>query len=118
MTAVAEAPKKAQKRKAAPAKPGSADYDWAKDYPGEDVFVFTAADGTTVGLAAATGDRKLRPGDFRKMSHMEPWAQNFYLIEKVASPAALAISDNLDDQDYADMMAGWTEWSGTSAGES
>lgn len=117
--AVAEAPKKAAKKsKGAPARPGSPDYDWSQEYKGEEFFVFTASDGTTVGLAAATGDRKLKPGDFRKMSHMEPWAQNFYLIEKVASPAALAISDNLDDQDYAAMMTGWTEWSGTSAGES
>lgn len=122
MTAVAE-PKKKAAKKAAPrngaaVKPGHKDYDWSKEYAGEDYFVFTAADGTTVALAAAAGDRKLKPGDFRKMSHMEPWAQNFYLIEKVASPAALVISDNLDDEDYAAMMAGWTEWSGTTAGES
>lgn len=118
MTAVAEPEVKKKKVPKPPAKPGDKDFDWALEYPGEDFFVFTASDGTTVGIAAAAGDRKLRPGDFRKMSHMETWQQNFYLIEKVASPAALAISDNLDDQDYADMMAGWTEWSGTSAGES
>lgn len=119
MTAVAE-PKKATRKRtpAVPAKPGDKEFDWSAEYPGEDVYVFTASDGTTVGLAAAAGGRKLKPGDFRKMSHMEPWQQNFYLIEKVASPAALVISDNLDDQDYADLMQGWTEWSGSSAGES
>lgn len=121
MTAPRKAVKKAAPRKArtqsAP-KPGDTEYDWAAEYVGEDCYVFTASDGTTVGLAAAAGDRKLKPGDFRKMSHMEPWQQNFYLIEKVASPAALALSDNLDDQDYADLMQGWTEWSGTSQGES
>lgn len=120
------APRKAPAKKAAPKsraqalppKPGESEYDWSQDYEGEDFYVFTASDGTTVGLAAAAGDRKLKPGDFRKMSHMEPWQQNFYLIEKVASPAALTLSDNLDDQDYADLMQGWTEWSGTSQGES
>jgi hypothetical protein len=74
-------------------------------------LVFTAKDGTTVGLAAPSGDRKLKPGDFRRMSHMEGWQQTFYMIEKVASPKALAISDNLRRQDYADMMKAWTEWS-------
>jgi hypothetical protein len=81
-------------------------------------MVFTAKDGTTVGLAAPSGKRKMVPGDFRKMSHMEGWQQTFYLIEKVASPAALAISDTFDDEDYSAMMKAWTEWSGTSQGES
>lgn len=112
--AVAEANAKIK----ANAKPGDPDFDWLQEYPDEDVFVFTASTGITVGLAAAAGDRKLKPGDFRKMSHMEPWAQNFYLIEKVSCPKALEISDNLDDADYAAMMQGWTEWSGSSVGES
>lgn len=118
MTAVAEPEVKKKKDPKPPVTPGDKDFDWQAQYPGEDVFVFTASDGTTVGLAAASGDRKLKPGDFRKMMHLEAWQQNFYLIEKVASPVALAISDDLDDKDYADMLAGWTEWSGTTAGES
>jgi hypothetical protein len=115
-------PKKARKK--APAKPpvvhhaSKPEFDWESEYPGEDFLVFTAKDGTTVGLAAPSGKRKLKPGDFRVMSHMEGWQQTFYMIEKVASPKALAISDSFDDQDYADMMKAWTEWSGTSQGES
>lgn len=123
MTTVAEPKKRAKK---APAKApvvhhangSKPDHDWSEDYPGEDFLVFTAADGTTVGLAAPSGKRKLKPGDFRVMSHMEGWQQTFYMIEKVASPKALAISDEFDDADYAAMMKAWTEWSGTSAGES
>jgi hypothetical protein len=101
-----------------PAKPGDKDFDWATEYPDEEFLVFTAADGTTVGLASPTGTRKLKPGDFRVMSHMEGWQQTFYMIEKVASAAALAISDQFGDDDYAGMMKAWTEWSGTSQGES
>lgn len=110
-------PKARKKAAKPPAEPGGKDFDWDTEYPDEKVFVFTASDGRTVGLAAPVGERKLKPGDFRKMSHMEPWQQNFYLIEKIASPAALRISDDLDDEDYAGMMTGWTEWSKT-AGES
>lgn len=119
MTAVAEPTKKKTAKKANPnAKPGAADFDWAAQYPDEEVFVFTASDGTTVGLTAAQGERRLRPGDFRKMMHLEDWEKNFYLIEKVASPAALAVSDHFDDQDWADMVQAWSDWSQSSLGES
>lgn len=113
-------PKKARKKAAAPtpSTPGEPGYDWSRDYQDETFMVFTAKDGRTVGLAAPSGKRKMLPGDFRKMSHMEGWQQTFYLIEKVACPAALAISDGFDDDDYSEMMKAWTEWSGTSQGES
>lgn len=114
-------PKKAVRKRAAPkvaAQPGEPDFDWGREYPDEEFVVYTASDGTTVGLAAPSGARKLKPGDFRLMSHMEGWQQTFYMIEKVASPAALKLSDDFDDEDYAEMMKAWTEWSGTTAGES
>lgn len=95
---------------APPPKPGEPGYDWAADYPGEDFFVFEASDGQTVALAAPKGDRTLRPGDFRKMTHMEDWQATFFLVEKVASPNALAISDDFTDSDYSEMVKQWTEW--------
>jgi hypothetical protein len=100
------------------ALPGDKDYDWSKEYVGEEFMVYTSSTGKTVALAAAKGDRELLPGDFRRMSHMEDWAKNFYLIEKIASPAALAISDEFRDKDYADMIEAWSKWHGTTAGES
>ena len=116
MTVAKKAVKKAAPRP--PAKPGDKGYDWAKEYSGEDFVLFEASNGTVVGLAAAKGDRKLKPGDFRKMMHMEDWQQNFYLIEKICSPTALALTDEFEDEDYAEMIKAWTEWSGKEAGES
>jgi hypothetical protein len=112
-------PKKAVRRKAPPkpkAQPGDSDFDWSEEYPGEPFMVYTTDGGTTVGLASGKG--RLKPGDFRRMSHMAEWQATFYMIEKVACDAALAISDDFDDDEYAAMMKAWTEWSGTTSGES
>jgi hypothetical protein len=121
VTAVIEPTKKAAKRKApaqpkVESKPGDLDYDWSTEYPDEPFTVYTTEDGVTVGLASGKG--RLKPGDFRKMSKLQDWQATFYMIEKVASPAALAVSDEFDDDEYAAMMKAWTEWSGTTSGES
>lgn len=114
--------KKGAVKKAAPAsnghkKPGDSGFDWQGEYPGEDVFVFEASDGQTIGLARPVGDRAFRPGDFRAMMHMESWQVPFYTIEKVACPAALAVADQLKDDDFGQMMTQWSEWH-KNAGES
>ena len=114
--------KKAVKRKAAPpqpkadVKPGDSDFDWASEYEDQPFMLYTTESGVTVGLASGKG--RLKPGDFRRMSHMQDWQATFYAIEKIASPAALALSDDFDDDEYGAMMKAWTEWSGTSSGES
>lgn len=113
MTAVAE-PKKAAKRKP-PAVPGDKDFDWGRVYEGEPFMVYTTKDGVTVGLAGGKG--RLKPGDFRKMSHMPEWQAVFYMVERVAAPEALVVSDDFDDDEYGAMVAAWQEWSGTTAGE-
>ncbi len=119
---MAEPKKAVKKRAAAPAqpkvaaKPGDPDFDWSSEYEGQDFMVYTTDDGVTVGLASGKG--RLKPGDFRRMSHMQDWQATFYAIEKIASPAALAVSDDFDDDQYGAMMQAWTEWSGTSSGES
>jgi len=101
---------------APPVKPGEPGYDWSQDYPDEKFMVYTAKSGVTVGLAASKG--RIKPGDFRRMSHMQDWQATFYMIEKIASPAALAVSDDFDDDEYSDMMTAWTEWANTTVGES
>lgn len=103
--------------KSAP-KPGDSNFDWSKEYPGEEVFVFTSSDGKTVGLAAIGPTRKFRAGEIRKARHLTEVDQMFIVLEKVSSPAALAISDEFEDEDYGRMFGEWSEWSNTTAGES
>lgn len=117
MTEAKKAPAKRAARKAPP-KPGEPGFDWQKEYPGEEVFVFTAEDGTTVGLAALGPTRKFKAGEIRKARHLNEIDQMFVVIERVASPAALAISDEFADEDYGRMFGEWSEWANTSSGES
>jgi hypothetical protein len=100
------------------AKPGEPGFDWQQEYEGEDVFVFTAADGRTVGLAAMGVKRRPKPGVLRKLRHQPPIEQMWFVIERVASEAALAVSDDFEDEDYSKMFEEWSEWSNTTAGES
>lgn len=125
MTAVAE-PKTKPKKKAAeatpappPPKPGEPGYDWAQDYSGEEVFVYETFDGTqTVGLAGVGVKRKFKPGEIRKARHMSDMDQMFLVIERVASPNALSVSDEFSDEDYSEMFRKWSLWAKTSPGES
>jgi hypothetical protein len=100
-------PKKAVKRKVPPqpkaaAKPGEKDFDWSSEYEDQPFMLYTTDSGVTVGLASGKG--RLKPGDFRRMSHMQDWQAT--------------LSDDFDDDEYGAMMKAWTEWSGTSSGES
>jgi hypothetical protein len=69
-------------------------------------------------LAAVGPTRKFKPGELRKARLLPNVEQMFFVIERVASPAALAISDEFDDDDYGQMFSEWSEWANTSAGES
>jgi hypothetical protein len=42
----------------------------------------------------------------------------WFVIERVSSENALAVSDEFDDKDYSQMFEKWSEWSNTTAGES
>jgi hypothetical protein len=101
-----------------PPKPGESGFDWKQEYPGEEVFVFTAEDGTTVGLAAMGEKRRPKPGVLRKLRHQPPIEQMWFVIERVSSANALAVSDEFDDKDYSQMFEKWSDWSNTTAGES
>ena len=110
-------------KKAAPrkkvARPGDPGYDWSKDYEGEEVFTYTLPDGRTVGLAAIGDQRRFTIGEIRRATRMNEVQQVMQVLEKISSPNALAIIDELeDDSDFRDMMDAWTEWMKTSVGES
>jgi hypothetical protein len=90
VTAVAEPKQKKNKVRTSttsttptPVEPG---FDWQAEYPGEDVFVFTAKDGTTVGLAGMSEKRRPKPGVLRKLRHEPPVEQMWFVIERVSSP--------------------------------
>lgn len=100
-----------------PAKPGDTGFDWQNEYPGEDVFVFTASTGATVGLARLAGPRKPKPGVLRKLRKQDELGQMWAVIELVASEAALDVSDEFDDEDYGRMFEEWALWSKSTAGE-
>ena len=99
-------------------EPGSPEFDWQLEYPDEDVFVYTASDGTTVGMAPLAGKRKPHMGTLRKLRKADHMEQMWTVLEWVSSPAALAVSDEFSDEDYAALFDAWSEWSKTSVGES
>jgi hypothetical protein len=78
-----KARKQAPAKKAAPAttngavkpkpKPGDAKFDWQTEYPGEELFVFTAADGTTVGLTRLGPKRRPKPGKLALLERRAGW---------------------------------------------
>lgn len=101
-----------------PPKPGEPGFDWDSEYPDEDVFVYTATTGVTVGLAAMSDQRRPKPGTLRKLRFQPQVEQMWFVLETVSSAAALEVSDEFDDKDYSQMWEQWSEWSNTSAGES
>ncbi|WNM74109.1 tail assembly chaperone [Mycobacterium Phage Nergal] len=99
-------------------EPGSPEFDWHAEYPGEAVFVYTSSDGVTVGLAALAGKRKPKSGFLRKLRKEQEMEQMWTILELVSSQAALDVSDEFEDADYAAMYNQWAEWSKTTVGES
>ncbi|WNM74110.1 tail assembly chaperone [Mycobacterium Phage Nergal] len=97
-------------------EPGSPEFDWHAEYPGEAVFVYTSSDGVTVGLAALAGKRKPKSGFLRKLRKEQEMEQMWTILELVSSQAALDVSDEFEDADYAAMYNQWAEWSKTTVG--
>ena len=98
--------------------PGAPGFDWQSEYPDEKVYVYTASNGTTVGIAAMVGARKPKSGFLRQLRKEAAMEQMWTILELVMSPAALDVSDEFEDEDYGAMYAGWSEWSKTAVGES
>ena len=136
MTAVAE-PKKAKKRDVVdepglsvglveetdtvestePPKPGDADFDWTKEYPGEKVFTYTTDDGVTIGLAAISKKRQPSIGFMRKTRRKPEFEQILDMLEFIASDNALTVADEWTSEQLVLMWEKWTEWNLANAGE-
>lgn len=103
-------------------KPGEKDFDWSAEYPGEEVFVFTSSEGTTIGLTMLGPTRKPKPG---KLARFERESENgsggikvlWYFLGLVSSPASLRLQEELEEEDYSAMCRQWAEFAGIELGE-
>lgn len=116
-----EAAKKAPTKKAAPkpnAKPGDPNYDWTQDYPDEEVFVFTASDGTTVGLTKLGPNRRPKPGKLALLDEQNNGIKVlWYFLKLASSDASREVQAELEEEDYAAMTREWAEFAGIELGE-
>lgn len=99
-------------------KPGDKDYDWSQDYPGEEVFVFNASDGTTVGLTKLGPNRRPKPGKLALLDEQNDGIKVlWYFLKLASSDASRQVQAELDEEDYADMCRQWAEFAGIELGE-
>lgn len=124
-----KARKQAPAKEAAPAttngaakpkpKPGDAKFDWQTEYPGEELFVFTASDGTTVGLTRLGPNRRPKPG---KLALLEDELGGgvkvlWYFLKLASSDVSRQVQAELEEEDYAVMCRQWAEFAGIELGE-
>ena len=80
-----------------------------------ELFHHTLPSGETVTLPKY---KNLRAGLIRKIRKLAPIDQIFTVLEEVASPAVLALIDDLDQEQCNDLVQAWQNDSGLTAGES
>jgi hypothetical protein len=118
---VTEAP--AEKPAATKKKPGEPGFDWQQEYVGEEVMVFTTADGdVTVGLTKLGPSRKPKPGVLRRVNAECRESGNafpmlWYFLELASSPTSLKVQELLEDADYSKMLEQWMEWTDLELGK-
>lgn len=117
-----EAKKRAPAKAAVPAghkpKPGDADFPWEDEYPGEEVFVFKASDGTTVGLTKLGPNRRPKPGKLALLDEENNGIKVlWYFLRLASSRASLLVQAELEEEDYAAMTRQWAEFAGIELGE-
>lgn len=116
--------KRAPVKAAAPAtngakpKPGDADFDWQSEYPGEEVFVFTASTGLTVGLTKLGPNRRPKPGKLALLDEQNDGIKVlWYFLKLASSDASRQVQAELEEEDYAAMCRQWAEFAGIELGE-
>jgi hypothetical protein len=99
-------------------KPGDKNFDWAAEYPGEEVFVFTASDGTTVGLTKLGPKRRPKPGKLALLDEQNDGIKVlWYFLKLASSDTSRQVQAELDEEDYAAMAREWAEFAGIELGE-
>jgi hypothetical protein len=99
-------------------KPGTKEFDWAAEYPGEECYVFTSSEGLTIGLTKLNPvTRKPKPGKLRRLHREGGLSVMWYFIELVSTPESLTVQEELDEEDYTAMLKGWAEFAGIELSE-
>jgi hypothetical protein len=98
-------------------KPGEKDFDWAAEYPGERCWVYTSPAGLTVGLTALGPTRQPKPGKLRRLHHEGGLSVMWHFIELVSSPNSLLVQEELESDEYNNMLRGWAEFAGIELSE-
>ncbi|WP_136246191.1 hypothetical protein [Mycobacterium intracellulare] len=99
-------------------KPGDADFDWQSEYPGEELFVFTASNGLTVGLTKLGPNRRPKPGKLALLDEQNDGIKVlWYFLKLASSDASRQVQAELDEEDYAAMCRQWADFAGLELGE-
>lgn len=106
-----------QRPKVNKAKPGTEGFDWQLEYPREEVYVYTAPSGMTIGLTRLGPDRKPKPGLLRRLHREGGMSVMWYFIELASSPASLKLQEELDEDEYTAMLRGWADFAGIELSE-
>lgn len=119
MTPAKKAPaKKAVPRPKPKLKPGDPNFPWQDEYPGEEVFVFTAEDGTTVGLTKLGPKRRPKPGKLALLDEQGDGIKVlWYFLKLASSDASRQVQAELEEEDYAAMSREWADFAGIELGE-
>jgi hypothetical protein len=99
-------------------KPGDKNFDWQAEYPGEELFVFTASDGTTVGLTKLGPKRRPKPGKLALLDEQNDGIKVlWYFLKLASSDTSREVQAELEEDDYAAMSRQWAEFAGIELGE-
>lgn len=100
-------------------KPGEKGFDWQSEYPGEEVFVFTASTGLTIGLTKLGPNRRPKPGKLALLEDEEARGIKtlWYFLKLASSDASRQLQAELEEEDYAAMTREWAEFAGIELGE-
>lgn len=99
-------------------KPGDKTFDWQSEYPGEEVFVFTASTGLTVGLTKLGPNRRPKPGKLALLDEQNDGVKVlWYFLKLASSDASRQVQAELEEDDYAEMARQWAEFAGIELGE-
>lgn len=114
-----DAPPAAPSRPKPKPKPGEKGFDWQSEYPGEEVFVFTASTGLTIGMTKLGPNRRPKPGKLALLEDEEARGIKtlWYFLKLASSDASRQLQAELEEEDYAAMTREWAEFAGIELGE-
>lgn len=80
--------------------------------------MFTASDGTTVGLTKLGPNRRPKPGKLALLDEENNGIKVlWYFLRLASSRSSLLVQAELEEEDYAAMTRQWAEFAGIELGE-